>query len=494
MTTHKSGDESGKALEVTPPVEPLVGRSITGGKIFTAIDENQVLYKPDIQFSGEPRRLTMAEFKDWMAPLPIGADIVTVVLGIDRVVTSMRSVVESYGALDYFACRTLTSMCPPSQRHLLLRAEEAPTWAEKRQIILSDKCTPEYFTMLENDLSQIAQEQTSNTEKIQRTISLLDQHETISRTLKRDTLSQNRCQDMIYNLFDTYSALILKQTVASGPQDFPRFLHEAFKLATFLDQRERNRTAPNALNIITKEAISTPTAVANDAVMAEIHTLKVMIVQMEERHKRQREEDNAGSGHNKVHMVVPHRMSRPLVCENCGKSGHVARDCRSKADNRNSQYQGGRYNGNQYNGSRQRCYHCGDRGHATQQCQYGRPVCFRCKSDQHPIARCPQSPNDFQYGQTQTTSDSKWNNSVSQIEVPPINIQSNALTAPTVCKYCEKVGHSIKDCPQFATITPPAHCAFCNDIAHQVEHCSEFNDFRKRNPEGARTVAKKLGF
>lgn len=311
----KSQSSGENTISMDPPIET----SLTGAKIIISSNANRMSNKPKVLFSGELRRLTMVEFKEWMAPLPLHADIITLVLIIDRAVTSLREYVESYETLDYFACRILINLCPPSQKHLKLRTEDASTWAEKRQIILNDKCSAEYFTALENEINQVRQEQATISEKVQRTESLLEQHETISRTLKRDTPSENKCRDIIYKLFDTYSALILKQTVSAGSESFVTFLNKARKLAQFLDQRERNQIPLNALNIVTKEKASNISASANnEELKIEIQELKSMILQMEGRHKRKREEEIENS-FNKLHMVVPHRMSRSPTCESCSK-------------------------------------------------------------------------------------------------------------------------------------------------------------------------------
>lgn len=84
---------------------PPVVLSRTGAPILTKGDA-AYSYVPRKMFSGEPRRLTMAEFKESMPALPINSDLVSLVLSIDKAVMSMKDLVEPYDALDYYACRT----------------------------------------------------------------------------------------------------------------------------------------------------------------------------------------------------------------------------------------------------------------------------------------------------------------------------------------------------------------------------------------------------
>lgn len=488
MQSGKLGSDEEKRL--LPPVE----FSRAGTKILTRNMDEEESATPRVLFSGEPRRMTLTEFKEWMSPLPMDDDVVTLVLGIDKVVTQMKEVVTPYDTLDYYACRTLASLCPSSQNHLLVRAEKALSWAGKRQIILTDLCSAEYFTNLEHEINHINMEQTSHTEKVQRATSLLDKHETIARTISREIMSEDRCRETIYNLFDKHSALILQQK-ASNLKDFASFVFEAYKMASFLDQREKsgvNRKS-NLLSVVPETTADSNT---NEVLLQEIHDLKAMIIQIDERSKRPREEEKE-QFQNKLQMILPHRMVRPLVCDHCGRNGHIMRDCRLRNNNYNQS--SGSYNqswntnkrpvqirrqNNDYGEmNNRRCYNCGDKGHASNNCNFPRPVCFRCKSAEHLILRCPHSDARVFGERNENMSRNDANESKT--------CAVDAKGATSICKYCGKVGHTIRECPQLEAATA---CIYCDSTSHTVQQCSEFDDFRKRNPEGARALAKKLDF
>ena len=462
----------------TAEPHPGVSISRSGTRILTRLspEEYHNQNRETILFSGEPRRLSLAEFKEWMPLLPPNSDIVALILAIDSVVAGMSSLVESRETLDYYANQVLTHNCPPTQRHLLNRALHLSTWAERRQLILDNKCSPDYFAALEKEMSNIPSEHISMAEKVQRVISLSDRHEAVSRTIGRDPLSVDRVVDELFAIFDINTVLLLQQAwTNSRPRwSFTTFIDEAYRWATLIDQRQTTNTRRTV--VMTVDPIEN-----HGSLKDEIHELKVFMTQLTERAKRSLPDDfDEPRKENKINMVTARRMPRQLECTRCSRTGHVARDCRTNIPIGNN-----KFNGN----TTSHCFNCGDPGHTRPQCRYQEPVCFQCKQANHSIAFCPQvKPRSM------INTDSKnrgWNNQITESVNAP-----NDNTKATICRLCSQAGHAIKTCPQFQGNNGSNNhlCPYCNLSGHVITECPEFVQYRQNNPEGARNLAKKLGF
>jgi hypothetical protein len=450
--------------------------SKSGTRILTRVPASDMNQQASILFSEKPRSLSLAEFKEWMPPLPPNSDIVALILAIDSVVAGMSPLIQSRETLDYYANQMLTHNCPATQRYLLNRADHLTSWAERRQLILDNKCSSDYFTNLEKEISNVNTEHISMAEKVQRIISLSDRHEAISKTVGREPLSEDRIADALFAIFDISAVLHLKNSYAQP--GFENFIDEAYKMATLIDQREASNNRRTV--IMTVDPVD-----ENTSLKDEIHELKVFMTQLTERVKRQLPDDFEDRRVNKINMVTARRMPRQLECSRCGRIGHVSRDCRVNLQIQPSN--------NLDTSQTSRCFNCGEKGHSRPQCRFSQPVCFQCKQPDHSIAHCPQATTRF--NTTTTTPNRGWNNNQrTEHQQTTIGITTNKAT---ICRFCSQAGHAIKNCPQFLNDhqgTTQHLCTFCNESGHVISECPEFVQYRQKNPEGAKNLAKKLGF
>jgi hypothetical protein len=102
------------------------------------------------------------------------------------------------------------------------------------------------------------------------------------------------------------------------------------------------------------------------------------------------------------------RGGETRVCHNCGKPGHIARDCRSKprAGNAATNMRPANASANQRPGPRGPCYHCHQMGHMAAECpdcqpggklarrEHGKPWCEYHRVNSHSTDECRALNND----------------------------------------------------------------------------------------------------
>uniref|UniRef100_A0AAY5K1J4 CCHC-type domain-containing protein n=1 Tax=Esox lucius TaxID=8010 RepID=A0AAY5K1J4_ESOLU len=96
---------------------------------------------------------------------------------------------------------------------------------------------------------------------------------------------------------------------------------------------------------------------------------------------------NCGRGGHISRDCKEPKKEREQVCYNCGKAGHVARDC----DHANEQkcYSCGGFGHIQKGCEKVKCYRCGEIGHVAVQCSKASEVnCYNCGKSGHLAKEC----------------------------------------------------------------------------------------------------------
>jgi len=127
------------------------------------------------------------------------------------------------------------------------------------------------------------------------------------------------------------------------------------------------------------------------------------------------------------------------------------------------------------------CNNCGKEGHMRKDCTFeSRIICHSCQEEGHIAKSCPRSA---MFGQARKECyDCHGNHLRSQC---PLNFQMNG------CHHCKQPGHWMRDCPLLRNGPTAMQCYHCGDTSHIMRSCPALEARRCYNCNGTDHLARE---